>query len=145
SAAEDDFTADLLGRMARISRDPIAIDFIPHPHVRVQSAHGFAEVRDGVERAVIDGIAFDRDGTPPRLVDDGDHVHAEWQFVDGKPWTRLATLSSRGELVAGPFPIPASDSKLLGVEFTPPLRTALARVLERAVPPPLARAASARL
>jgi hypothetical protein len=68
AASEADFTADAIGRALRVARDPIPIDFVPAPHERLAIPHGFVELRDGIERAVIDGIAYEPGGSPARLV-----------------------------------------------------------------------------
>jgi hypothetical protein len=128
---EATFTADVVGRALRVARDPLPIDFAPAPHVRVRNAHGFAELRDGVERAVIAGIGFERTGSPGRLVEH----HAELWFGD-TAWARVATLAPTGELVAGPWPLPAVA--VPAAEFPPPLRAALAELVADAVPAPLA-------
>ena len=136
TATEAEFTADVLGRALRVARDPIAIDFEPAPHTRVELACGFAELRDGkLERAVIEGTSYDRDGSPGRLVGNA----CELWFGDAC-WARIAELSPRGELVAGPFPPPAVTSDIVGRSFPPPLRAALAELVAEAVPAPLAAA-----
>jgi hypothetical protein len=58
-ASEAAFTAGALERALRVARDPIAVDFIPAPHERIAIAGGFVELRDAVERVVIDGIAYE--------------------------------------------------------------------------------------
>jgi hypothetical protein len=68
AAREAEFTADAIGRALRVARDPIPIDFVPAPHERIAIPHGFVELRDGIERAVIDGIAYEPGGSPARLV-----------------------------------------------------------------------------
>ena len=54
-------------RASRLARDEVPVDFAPAPHERVELACGFVEIRDGVERAVIDGASYERDGSPARL------------------------------------------------------------------------------
>ena len=135
TATEAEFTADVLGRALRVARDPIAIDFEPAPHTRVELACGFAELRDGLERAVIEGTSYDRGGSPARLVDGA----CELWFGDAC-WARIAELSPRGELVAGPFAPPPVTSEIVGRAFPPPLRAALAELVAEAVPAPLAAA-----
>lgn len=67
-ASEAAFTAGALDRALRVARDPIAIDFVPAPHERIAIAGGFVELRDHIERAVIDGIGYEPGGSPARLV-----------------------------------------------------------------------------
>jgi len=134
SASEDDFTASLLDRMAQASRDELPIDFQPAPHDRVWLGHGdHAELRDGLERVVLGGVVYERDGSPARLVEG----RAEVWFGD-RPWAHVATLSSEGALIEGPHPLPACTSDVVGKAFPPPLRHAIAELVAEAVPALLA-------
>jgi hypothetical protein len=134
------FTADLMGRAARLARDPIDIEFLPRPHVRVSWPRGWSEVRDGVERIVVDGIGYEANGSPARLVDG----HAELWFGDAL-YARIATVGPTGALIGGPHVVPPLASRVLGQEFPPPLREAIAELVADLVPPPLADAARARV
>jgi hypothetical protein len=129
SADEATFTKDLLPRAATLARDEIPVDFTPAPHARVENPHGHAEVRDGVERVVVDGIAYEPTGSPARL----DGLHAEVWFGD-EPWARVATFDARGALVGGPHAIPRADSKVLGTPFPPALLSALSSLVAELVP-----------
>ena len=135
-AAEAEFTADLIPRAARLARDPIAIDFAPAPCERVSIAggRGHVELRDGLERAVIDGIGYEPGGSPARLVE---RAHAEVWFGDA-PYARVATFGPGGELLDGPHPIPPCASGVVGKEFPAALAYALAELVAQAVPAPLA-------
>lgn len=137
SADEATFTRDVLERTATVARDPIDVEFTPAPHRRVAHARGISEVRDGLERTTIDGIAYEIDGSPARLVDS--HSAEVW-FGDAV-WSRVATLSADGALIDGPHPIAAPTTNALGGAFPPPLRTALADLIAELVPAPLADAA----
>jgi hypothetical protein len=130
TGTEAQFTAELIDRMVRLARDPIAIDFEPAPHRRVELASGHAELRDGLERLVLDGISYQPDGSPARLVDD----RAEIWFGDVR-YAHVATFE--------PFEqhaIPRCTSDVIGKPFPPPLVAALAELLGDAVPAPLAAA-----
>lgn len=141
TADEATFTRDLMSRAATLARDEIAVDFTPAPHRRVEhGAHGFSEVRDGLERATIDGITYERDGSPARLVDDNSRIAAEVWFGDG-PIARVAVLDPTGALMDGPHPIPPTASSVIGTAFPPPLRAALGELVAELVPAPLATAA----
>ena len=133
SADEATFTHDLMKRMLRLARDPIDVEFAPAPHERVENAHGHVEIRDGIEAAVLAGTRYERDGEVTRLVAD----HCEVWFGDSC-YARVATLSPRGELVAGPHAPPALASAVIGKTFPPELRDALAELVADGVPPPLA-------
>lgn len=136
-AREADFTADAFDRALRIARDPIAIDFCPAPHERIAIAGGFVELRDRVERAVIDGISYEPGGSPARLVaGDPEHVHCEIWFGDA-PYARVATLAPDGALLDGPHPVPACGSQVVGREFPLALRAAIAALVADAVAAPL--------
>jgi hypothetical protein len=143
-ATEAEFTADLLGRMTRLARDPIAIDFVPAPHERVSIAGGHLELRDGLERVVIDGIAYERHGSPARLVDQDSSIAAELWFGDAC-YAQIARFSSTGDLLDGPHAVPPCTSDVIGKPFPPPLVAALAELVAEAVPPPLADDARAWL
>jgi hypothetical protein len=129
SADEAAFTADLLARAARLSRDEVPVDFAPAPHARVTNPHGHAELRDGVERVVIAGIAYERDGSPARL----DSLHAEVWFGD-EPWARVASFDDRGNLASGPHAIPPPASDVVGKAFPPALLHALTGLVRDLVP-----------
>lgn len=128
SADEATFTKDLLRRAATLARDEIAVDFTPAPHERIANAHGHVELRDGLERAVIDGVAYE-----PGAIARIEGRHAEVWFGD-EPWARVATFDARGALVDGPHPIPAPHSDVVGKPFPPALTHALAALVSELVP-----------
>ena len=154
-ANEATFTADALARALQVSRDPIAIDFVPAPHERITIAGGHVELRDGLERVVIDGLAYEPAGSPARLVADADappHAdpssphgtnaaawHCEIWFGDA-PYARVATLTADGQLRAR-HPIPACTSAVIGQAFPDALRLAISELVAGAVVAPLAGAA----
>ena len=137
TADEASFTAGALDRALAISRDPIAIDFAPAPHERLAIAGGHVELRDGIERAVLDGIAYEPDGSPARLLpaSDGGALCEVW-FGDAI-YARVATLGPDGGVLEM-TPIPPCTSPVIGRDFPPPLRAAIAELVAEAVPPPLA-------
>jgi hypothetical protein len=136
------FTAGALDRALRVARDPIAIDFVPAPNERLAIAGGFVELRDHVERVVIDGVTYEPDGSPARLIAAGAGQHCEVWLGDAA-YARVATLAPDGALIAGPHPIPACESAVIGRAFPPALRAAIAELVADAVPAPLAGAARA--
>ncbi|MGE5186761.1 MAG: hypothetical protein ACM31C_32125, partial [Acidobacteriota bacterium] len=97
SADEDTFTRDVLTRAMTLARDEIAVDFAPAPHERVELACGHAELRAGLEAAVIAGTRFEQGGSIARLAAGACEI---WFGV--AVYSRIATLSPRGELVDGP-------------------------------------------
>jgi hypothetical protein len=137
SADEATFTADVLGRAARLASDELPVDFAPAPHRRVEIARGHVELRDHVERVVIDGASYERDGSPTRLARTTTGVAAEVWFGDA-PWARIAALDASGALIAGPHAPPPCASPVVGAAFPPALRAALAELIADAVPSPLA-------
>jgi hypothetical protein len=141
-ASEAAFTAGGLERALRVAREPIAIDFVPAPNERIAIAGGFVELRDRLERAVIDGITYEPGGSPARLVERDGHHHAEIWFGDA-PYARVASLAPDGSLIAGPHAIPPCASPVLGRAFPPALRDAIAELVAEAVPAPLAGPARA--
>ena len=106
---EAQFTADVVDRAMTLARDPIAIDFVPAPFERVALGGGnFVDLRDGVERASLSGVTYERDGSPARLVALPDGLSAELWFGDG-PFAHVARLATDGALVDGPHRDPAAD------------------------------------
>ncbi len=139
------FTAGALDRAVRVARDPIPIDFAPAPHERIAIPGGFVELRDRLERAVIDGVGYEPGGSPARLVEAADPAagpQAEVWFGDAC-YARVATLTADGNVVDGPHPIPACASPVIGRAFPAALRDALAELVADAVPAPLAADARA--
>lgn len=139
-AGEAAFTAGALDRALRVARDPIAVDFAPAPHERIAIAGGFVELRDQIERVVLDGVAYEPGGSPARLEVSHEARHCELWFGDA-PYARVATLTPDGTLLAGPHAIPPCESSVLGREFPLALRLAIAELVADAVPTPLAAAA----
>ncbi len=142
SGTEAEFTAELIPRAARLARDPIAIDFSPAPCEHVAIPGGHAELRDGIERVVLGGIAYDPGGSPARLTREATGARAEIWFGDA-PYAHVATLDPAGTITSGPHPIPPCGSRVLGAEFPLPLVHALAELVAEAVPAPLAADARA--
>jgi hypothetical protein len=140
-ADETAFTAGALDRALRVDRTPIPIDFAPAPHERIAIPGGFVELRDRLERAVIDGVGYEPGGSPARLVAAAGH-HAEVWFGDAC-YARVATLAADGSVLDGPHPIPACTSPVIGRAFPDALRDALAELVADAVPAPLAADARA--
>lgn len=140
TGTEDAFTAGALERAARVARDEIAIDFVPAPHERVVIPRGLVELRDGVERVVLDGVAYIAGGSPARLVTEDGEARAEVWFGDAA-WAHVVTLAVDGSVLEGPHAIPASRSYVIGQAFPAALRGALAELVAEAVPAPLAIAA----
>lgn len=134
AAPEAAFTGDLIGRAARLARDPLAIEFSPAPHERVGHPHGFAELRDGLARASVDGVTYAPGGSPARLGDDG---RAALWFGDA-PWAEVAAFAPDGALVAGPHPLPRCTAEVVGRAFPAALVGALAELIAEVVPAPLA-------
>src|SRR4051812_6683655 len=139
TCTEEEFTAGELERALRGATDELPFDFVPAPHTRVEHAHGHTELRDGIERAVIDGVAYTRDGMG-RLVELDAGI-----WIGNERYARSATLSPSGDLVDGPHPVPACTSDVIGQTFPPALRNALAELIVDAIATPLADRARAVL
>ena len=157
SADEAVFCADVLDRAVRLARDPVPVEFAPAPHVRVAHARGYAEVRDGVERVVIDGVSYEPEAPLARLIASpampGEAAvpngtagvianRAELWFGTTRT-AHVATFAPTGELVDGPHPIPATTNDVVGREFPVALRAAIAELIMDAVPSVLSVAAKA--
>lgn len=138
TATEAEFTADVLSRAMRLARDEVAVDFKPAPFERRTMPYGSIDVRDGIERATISKILFDRRpsvGSLARLVEG-----AAVLTFDGSEWTRIAELSPDGHLVDGPHAIPALTADILGKQFPAELKEVFADLVVQsgAIPEPLA-------
>ena len=138
TATEAAFVDDALARAAHLATDELPLEFVPAPHVCLVVPGGHVELRDGLERAVLDGISYEPQGSPARLIDH----RAELWFGDA-PWAHVATFAPDGSLLGGPHPIPACTSDVIGRAFPGALRTALAELVADAVPAPLAADARA--
>lgn len=136
TGTEVEFCAHVLDRAMRLARDPVAVEFAPAPHTRVPFDRGFCEVRDGVERAMIDGLGYER-RDPYRTLVDG---RAEVYF--GAPrYAHVATFASTGHLLEGPHPLPRFEDPIVGTAFDAATKAALGELLEDYVPGPLAEIA----
>jgi hypothetical protein len=138
TASEAEFTAGGIERALRGARDVLPFEFFAAPHERIAIAGGHVEIRTGLERAVIDGVAYARDGGVARLVEN----RAEVWFGDA-PWAEVATFAADGSVLAGPHPLPACTSDAIGKAFPAGLREAIAELVAEAVAAPLADAARA--
>jgi hypothetical protein len=135
-ASETEFTADVLGRAMRLARDEMPIDFVPAPFERRGMPYGSIDVRDGIERATINGVLFDREGSVGSVarLDGTAAVLAFGEAV----WTTIATLAEDGALVGEVQPIPALHSDVIGKSFPRELKEQFAALVADAVPAPLA-------
>lgn len=147
-ATEEDFTAGALERAVRVDMSPIAIDFAPAPFARVGvHARVSVDVRDGVERAIVDGLAYDRAARARRLVANDRGCAAELWLGD-RAWCRVVELDERGAIVEGPSAPRAVDGALasmLGAPLPAAMLAALADVVAELVAAPLADAARREL
>jgi hypothetical protein len=148
-ATQAEFTASFFDRAASLSRDPLPFVFVPAPHERIRIPGGHVEMRDGLERAVIDGLVFARGTeTTKRLVADVDHesnaeiLRAEVWFGNAA-FGHAATFDTSGTLLEGPHPPPVYESAVIGKRFPAQLVDAIADLCARCVAAPLAPAARA--
>ncbi len=131
TATEEQFTAGVLDRALRVARDELPIDFHPAPFERIAIAHGWVELRDELERAVIDGVTYATGTT--RLTGGAAEV-----WIGDACYARVATFAADGTLLDGPHPIPPCTSAVIGQRFPAPLCSALAELVADAVPAPIA-------
>ena len=122
TASEHDFTKHFRFDAAV----EVPIDFTPAPFERIGNAHGYIEVRDGIERAVVDGVSFDTGIC--RIVDN----RAEVWFVD-RLYAHVATFE--GTRLVEVHPLPRCESAVIGKPFPPALVAAIAEIVD--VPAPL--------
>jgi hypothetical protein len=122
-----------------------SIDFAPAPFERVHvHARAWVELRDGLERASIDGLRYGICSRGAhRLVRVSDSELAAELWIGDAPLARVAVFDARGELISPPRAPDVYDSPVLGRAFPPPLTAELAELVADAVPAPLADAARA--
>ena len=134
----------------RLARDEVAVDFTPAPFERRAMPYGSIDVRDGIERAVIDGVLFDVEpsaGSLARLVDarppagTGAGSLAAVLLFHNVLWTRVAELAPDGSVIGDVQPIPPLASNVIGKQFPTELREKFAEfvVHSDAIPGPLVR------
>jgi hypothetical protein len=138
--SEQEFTKDLIHRMATIARDPIAIDFLPAPHERLAIPGGHVELREGIERATLDGVTYERGGSPARITEDHSATgvagpRAELWFGDAR-YAVVAKFRPDGSLREA-FPLPVCEADVIGKGFPEALVGALAMLIQELVPAPL--------
>jgi hypothetical protein len=127
SGSIEDFLA---GRVVR---------FAPAPFERAHvHARAWVQLRDTLERASIDGRDYPRGPGARRLIDLGGGDTAAEFWIGDAPLARLAVFDARGSLIAGPDAPPPFASSVLGRDFPPPLREALAELVADDAPGPLA-------
>ncbi|HEY4175355.1 MAG TPA: hypothetical protein VGM90_00915 [Kofleriaceae bacterium] len=148
-ATQEEFTASFFARAANLSRDPLPFSFVPDPHERIRINGGHVEMRDGLERAVIDGVVFSRGtDTTKRLLASVD-AESNTEVVRAEVWfgnvsyAQVATFDTSGVLVDGPHAPPAYESSVIGKRFPKQLVDAIADLCAQCVPAPLAPAARA--
>jgi hypothetical protein len=148
------FTDKVLQRALTLARDEVPVDFTPAPHLRVELPCGHAEIRAPchgsevagpsgdlcIERTVIDGTAYERDGSPTRLIavgpgtgGSGRGCVAEVWFGDA-PWAKIAELDASGTLIDGPHPPPAVTDPVVGKGFPRDVRFLLTTIMAQVVP-----------
>ena len=101
-----------------------------------------------IERVMLDGVAYDRDGSPARLVDDRDLRRCEIWFGDALLVACRDARSRRHAHLAGPIRSAAAPPTSSASEFPPALVAAIAELVADARPaaarPRRARARPAR-
>lgn len=135
-ASEAEFSADVLGRAMRLARDEVPIDFRPAPFARRAMPYGWIDERDGIERAWIGNVLYDRDGTVGSIARLAGH-DAVLAFGEAV-WTKIATLADDGALAGDAQPIPPLASDVVGKAFPRELKEQFAALVADAVPKPLA-------
>jgi hypothetical protein len=131
----------------------IPIDFVPAPFQRLGNPHGYVELREElvggvlrIERAVVDRVSYEIDGSPARLVQEP-HMEGPWEPVTQRMraelwfgdahYAHVATFDAGGNLVDGPHPLPRCEAEVIGRIFPPALVVELANLVADAVPAPL--------
>lgn len=137
-ADEEAFTNATAARWAGLDRRPIPIDFAPAPFARRSPAPGVhVQVRDGLDRAIVLGAAYDRGRGVRRLVPQPDGALAAEVWFGDRPYARVATFDADGALLSR-TPLPAADGPPTGQTLPPAFVAALASLVADLVPAPLA-------
>lgn len=148
TASEAEFSAQVLDRAMRLARDEVPIDFVPAPFERRSMPYGSIDVRDGIERASINGVVFDQEptvGSLARLVGIEAPIGASAGGAaavlafESVVWTHVAELAPDGSLVGDVHAIPALDSNVIGKQFPAELKATFAQFVAHsdAIPGPL--------
>jgi hypothetical protein len=117
------------------------VDFAPAPFERVHvHSRAWVQLRDALERASIDGRDYARGSSARRLVDLDDGTIAAEFWIGDAPLARLAIFDGRGDLLGEPAAPPPFASSVIGRDFPPPLRDALADLVADLAPSPLTSA-----
>lgn len=130
------FTADVLERAVHVSRDEVAVDFVPAPFVRSPRPYGHVDTRDSAaDRVQIESVTYDVEEQPGSLAR---LIGKRAQLTVGVPVAQIAYLDDAHELLDGPNPIPPFSAPVNGSEFPEELRDTLADVAMSYVVAPLA-------
>lgn len=147
TTTQAEFTASFFERAANLTRTPLPFVFTPAPHERIKINGGHVEMRDGLERAVIDGVVFARgEETTRRLRRDTEadiHVVRAEVWFGNDLYAQIATFDDSGTLVDGPHAPPTYESSVIGKRFPAQLVDAIADLCAQCVAAPLAPAARA--
>lgn len=115
------------------------VGFTPAPHAWSWTAPRVcAELRDGLQRAWIDGRAFDRNAAHARLVDEAQHHVARVVFA-GTTWCDVATIDRNGEPRASIAAPPRVRDDLIGAALPDASAEVLARAIAATAAAPLQR------
>lgn len=137
SSDEAVFTAGAMARAVRVDTAPIPVDFEPAPFERVTGRERVvAQLRERLERVWIGGDSYVEGGSARRLVATARGWAAELWF-GGQRWARVAELSSDGDVLEGPTPLPPVISAVVGQPLPTALLTALADLIVELVAAPL--------
>ena len=92
----------------------VPVDFRPHPVEFLECGPACLVLRDGVERIVLDGRSYYAHQSGSRRVRLEGSEAVAYVEIGGEPWVDRIRVRADGQLVEGPFDLPAFDHPVNG-------------------------------
>jgi hypothetical protein len=120
-------TTALTGEMAEVP-----VDFVPGPFERAWPAAGICvQLRDGLEKVYLRGRAYHRLAVGARRLQPDGPDYVAVVEIGGAVWAEVARFDDKGNLLAGPSPLPPIRDEYLDIPLPDSIRAALVE----AIPP----------
>ncbi|MEM7032629.1 MAG: hypothetical protein AAF629_23955 [Chloroflexota bacterium] len=130
--AFETFTVAVEQRASQASMDVVPVDFRPAPFERIWlNANICVQLRDGLEKAFIQGRTYSRDADSPRRLRRCEGGYIAQIELAGSPWAKIAVFNEAGLVTGGPYSIPDVTSDYIGL----PLPDSIRGLLVEALPP----------
>lgn len=130
TGAAERFTHEVESTMLAGLMREVPVDFEPRPHELTWPRPGVCvQLREGVERIVVDGCVYSRLQRGHRtVVVEGDRATAQIELA-GRPWCRVLTVGPTGDVLEGPHPMPEPPANLVDEPLPEPVREVLTEIL----------------